>query len=131
MYKNSQTKYLKLFPLLLCFVLFFQCERDKSPLFVWDVYPWRGWTFELKPNIYLYPNKETELDVKIIFPTGGEIIESIQNMNLVGISKWKNPDLLIENIGFYTTKVKRLIFINMKEVGLFLKITWKYFLKKR
>ena len=31
----------------------------------------------MKPNIYLYPNKETELDVKIIFPTGGEIVESI------------------------------------------------------
>ncbi len=30
-----------------------------------------------KPNIYIYPTKETELTVKINFPNGGSLIESI------------------------------------------------------
>ena len=32
-----------------------------------------------KPNIYIYPNEKLNLSVKILFPNGGKVIESIPN----------------------------------------------------
>lgn len=45
-----------------------------------------GVSHEEKPNIYLYPHEQIDLDVNIIFPHGGEVTASIPNYE----GGWKN-----------------------------------------
>ena len=78
MCKNTRKSSIIIFTIFLCSVLMFSCERDKSPLSTWDAfYPASSTTLEKKPNIYLYPMDNMKLDVKVVFPTGGKIVESI------------------------------------------------------
>ena len=45
-----------------------------------------GVSYEEKPNIYIYPQEQMDLDVNIIFPHGGEVTASIPNYE----DGWKN-----------------------------------------
>ncbi|MEA2095774.1 MAG: hypothetical protein U9P73_03625 [Candidatus Cloacimonadota bacterium] len=52
----------------------------------YDDYIVIGVSYSEKPNIYLYPREQMDLDVNIIFPHGGEITTSIPNYG----NGWKN-----------------------------------------
>lgn len=52
----------------------------------YDDYIVIGVSYSEKPNIYLYPHEQMDLDVNISFPHGGEVTTSIPNYG----SGWKN-----------------------------------------
>ncbi len=52
----------------------------------YDDYIVIGVSYEEKPNIYIYPEEQMDLDVNIIFPHGGEVTASIPNYK----GGWKN-----------------------------------------
>lgn len=58
-------------------------------------------TIDRKPNIYIYPEKTTRMNVSLQFPKGGEIIESLPAYN----KGWKDisvePDGTIDNAYSY------------------------------
>lgn len=69
-------KFILLFIILTNLLLVINCMKDVSGL---DNCTEEDTSLVVvkKPNIYIYPQKEVELEVKLIFPTGGSVIESI------------------------------------------------------
>ncbi len=65
---------------------------------------------ERKPNIYIYPAEEINIEVKISFPNVGEIIESIPNYNNGWLVNVKPGGLINNYYGylFYECKVPDL-----------------------
>ncbi|MCF3111730.1 hypothetical protein LL912_23280 [Niabella sp. CC-SYL272] len=53
-------------------VLFAGCKKDKP-----EPQPCKNCPVVYKPNIYIYPLKETDLRVRLSFPQGGSVIASI------------------------------------------------------
>jgi hypothetical protein len=129
MHKNIRI--LKIFSIMFV-LLSINCERDKTPLGVLDAfYPEIDSTYVKKPNIYLYPEANIELEVKIIFPLGGKIVESIPeygngwyiNVEKSGMidSKYrflyyesKTPDLYQYKKGWIVSQYNLYIFIEKK-----------------
>jgi len=64
-----------------------------------------------KPNIYIYPENETNLDVLLKFPNGGKIIESIPEYN-IGWNIIVKPSGLIDDqyeYLFYEAEIPKLL----------------------
>ncbi len=89
-----------------------------------------------KPNIYIYPIVETELNIQILFPSGGRIVESIPqyyegwDVTITNDGKIdstydylfyesKNPDLTQKEFGWLVKQNNLEIFFqnNLKESG--------------
>ena len=89
-----------------------------------------------KPNIYIYPTVETELNIQILFPSGGKIVESIPqyyngwNVTITNDGKIdstydylfyesKNPDLTQKEFGWLVKQNTLEMFFqnNLKESG--------------
>ena len=91
--------------LLLALAFSLNCEKDFSPVDFDEIYPdnYEGEVVEKKPNIYLYPTKQIILQVSIIFPSGGAIIESIPAYN----NRW---DIIVEESGLINNEFEYLYY---------------------
>ena len=87
-------KKLSLLLLGLCLILQLNCERNNNPVSADDQDT--SDVVVRKPNIYIYPIQTLNLTIKLVFPQGGSILESIPFYN--GI--WNievDPSGLIDN----------------------------------
>ena len=66
-----------LFLLVAIVFLFSNCENGVDPDDCDDDNDGIDTITVYKPNIYIYPIVETELNIQILFPSGGRIVESI------------------------------------------------------
>ncbi|MGJ7032201.1 hypothetical protein [Niabella hirudinis] len=60
------------FLIALSMVLLLSCKKDNP-----GPAPCKNCTIAYKPNVYLYPLKETDLQINLSFPLGGSVIASI------------------------------------------------------
>jgi hypothetical protein len=56
--------------------MIFNCQKDTDSITGLDGNDTTGYVVR-KPNIYIYPTEKTELSVKLKFPKGGKILESV------------------------------------------------------
>jgi hypothetical protein len=82
-----------IFPALMLYV---RCEKNSGPTGSEDETDNTDTMVVRKPNIYLYPENGQELTIRLIFPSGGNVIESVPEYG-TGWDIYVDPSGLIDN----------------------------------
>ena len=111
-----------IFPALMLYV---RCEKNSGPTGSEDETDNTDTMVVRKPNIYLYPENGQELTIRLIFPSGGNVIESVPEYG-TGWDIYVDPSGLIDN---QFMKPRRQIITRVQRAGLLPEIPCRLFSK--